>query len=216
MTEAEPPAPLCPVAPAGTDRRAVTRFVILAALMLAIDLGSKAASFHWIGDAPVRLGEPSAETMRQLAAIEPIVVVPRLLHLQLWLNEGAIFGIGQGKRWLFAAVSVAAVFIIWRVFARSGARQWAFHLALAGILAGALGNLHDRLRFAAVRDMLHLFPDIHLPFGWSWPGTDQRGLYPWIFNFADMWLVGGVILLLLLTWHSGSSPRPSAAETNRD
>lgn len=216
MTEAKHHHPSRPHTPACADRRVVMRFIVLAAVMLAIDLGSKAASFHWIGQAPVRLAAPSAETMRQLAAIDPIVVVPRVLHLQLWLNQGAIFGIGQGKRWLFAAVSVAAVFIIWRVFSRSGARQRAFHFALAGILAGALGNLYDRLRFGAVRDMVHLFPGIHLPFGWTWPGTDQRGLYPWIFNCADMWLVGGVALLLLLTWRGSGSPRPSTAETDRD
>jgi signal peptidase II len=164
----------------------------------------------------VRWSDTPADLMRRLAAIEPIVVLPRFLHLQLWLNEGAVFGIGQGQRWLFAAVSIIAVVVIWRVFARSAAGQWGFHLALAAILAGALGNLYDRLRFAAVRDMIHLFPDIHLPFGWTWPGTEQRGLYPWIFNFADMWLVGGVVLLLIITWRCGSAPRPSAAETSRD
>jgi signal peptidase II len=215
MTDAADPSPSCPCTPAAADRRAVLRFILLTLTLLVIDVGSKAAAFQWVGGEPVAWRDSPAETARHLSRIEPIVLLPRLLHVRLWLNEGAIFGIGQGQRWLFAVVSIAAVFIIWRVFARSGAGQRAFHLALAAVLAGAVGNLYDRLRFGAVRDMIHLFPEVYLPFGWTWPGTDQRGLYPWIFNFADMWLVGGVALLLILTWRSGS-PRPSEAQTARD
>ncbi len=201
---------------AGRDRRAMLRFVVLMVLMLGLDLGGKAAAFRWLGQFPIDMAAGPQAVVRQLAHVEPVTVAPRLLALRLWINEGAVFGFGQGGRWVFAAVSVLAVGIVWRVFSRSDAKRWGLHLALAGIVAGALGNLYDRLRFGAVRDMLHLFPDVNLPFGWTWPGTDQSGLYPWIFNPADMWLVGGVILVLLLTWRQDDAPRPSAGETGRD
>ena len=42
--------------------------------------------------------------------------------------------------------------------------------------------------YDAVRDLFLLFPGVNLPFGWSWPGG-ARGLYPWIFNAADVYLV---------------------------
>jgi lipoprotein signal peptidase len=67
------------------------------------------------------------------------------------------------------------------------------------ILAGALGNLHDRIHFNAVRDLLWLFPGLTLPFGLHWPGG-QSGLYPWIFNIADVALLVGVALLLIIIW----------------
>ncbi len=54
--------------------------------------------------------------------------------------------------------------------------------ATAMILAGALGNLADRIRFRAVVDFL----DFHV-FGWHW----------YTFNVADSAIVLGVGLLLL-------------------
>src|SRR5690606_27114508 len=91
--------------------------------------------------------------------------------------------------------------IIGRIFWRSPARAFVLHVALALILAGALGNLYDRLMFSAVRDMFHLFPYAELLFGWTWPGPDEsRMLYPWIFNLADAALVVGVVAVLLITW----------------
>jgi signal peptidase II len=62
------------------------------------------------------------------------------------------------------------------------------------IIGGALGNVTDRLRYRAVTDFLDLY------FGAAhWPS----------FNMADVFVVGGVGLLLLSPWlaarHAGSS-----------
>jgi signal peptidase II len=70
------------------------------------------------------------------------------------------------------------------------------HFGLALILAGALGNLYDRIMYGAVRDMLYLFPGVKLPFGITWPGGNPE-LYPWIFNIADAALCVGVVLIIL-------------------
>jgi len=141
---------------------------------------------------------------------EPRVLIPGVLNLQLTANAGAIFGMGKGSRWVFVLVSLVAGVFVGRVFWRSPAKATALHLGLGLILAGAMGNLYDRLRFGVVRDMLHLFPGVQLPLDLSWPGG-ARGLYPWIFNLADVALLVGVALVILVTWRSGR--RPSTAET---
>ena len=69
---------------------------------------------------------------------------------------------------------------------RSPIEARAYQVALALILGGALGNLYDRVRFAAVRDMLHMLP--------------STKLWPWIFNPADVALVIGVGLVLLTSY----------------
>ena len=81
------------------------------------------------------------------------------------------------------------------------------HIALALILSGALGNLYDRVMFGLVRDMLWLFPGVNLPFGLHWPqGSDQ--LYPWVFNIADMALLFGLGIILILLWGDDKKKHP--------
>jgi signal peptidase II len=123
------------------------------------------------------------------------------LSLQLVTNTGAVFGIGKGAQGMFAVVSIVATVVIVFVFLRSDRGAWVQQTALALILAGALGNLHDRIRFSAVRDMLWLFPDVKLPFGLAWPGGNPY-LYPWRFNIADAALVVGVGVMLILMWRA--------------
>jgi signal peptidase II len=57
-------------------------------------------------------------------------------------------------------------------------------VALSSVFGGAIGNYIDRLRFRYVIDFL----DFHLKEKYSWPA----------FNVADMAIVSGVILLLIL------------------
>jgi len=128
-------------------------------------------------------------------------VIPGVLDLHLTLNTGAVFGIGQGQRWLFIVVSVLATGIILLLVWRSPADARLYHVALGMILSGALGNLYDRMRFAAVRDMLHLFPTT------EW--------YPWIFNLADVALVVGVCIVLLLSFLDARAEKKAALAATR-
>ena len=128
------------------------------------------------------------------------------------LNEGALFGLGQGLTLGFAALSVVAAIAIvaWLFWARA-AHEWALTVALALVMAGIFGNLYDRLGFPglvwnwemqpfrvgqpvyAVRDwLLFTIPVIHR----EWP----------VFNIADSMLVCGAGLLFLHLWTSQSKP----------
>lgn len=119
------------------------------------------------------------------------------------LNEGALFGMGQGWVIGFAALSVAAaVGIFCWLFCAGAARDWLLTVALGCVTAGILGNLYDRLGLPglewyaghpqhfegepvyAVRDWILVMIG-----RWPWP----------TFNIADSLLVCGAALLV---WHA--------------
>jgi signal peptidase II len=120
------------------------------------------------------------------------------------LNEGALFGLGQGMTFVFAGLSVfAALGILYWLFARGAARDWFLTISLAAIMGGIFGNLYDRLGLPklvwddpdrigepvyAVRDWLHFRID----------RADGSVFFDWpVFNIADCLLVCGSILLVL-------------------
>ncbi|MCC7474819.1 MAG: signal peptidase II [Pirellulales bacterium] len=120
--------------------------------------------------------------------------------IQLSLNEGALFGMGQGNVRLFAAFAfLAAIGIpVWLFLFRAARDGW-LTAALGCVMAGVLGNLHDRLGLHheiwpegspragqpvyAVRDWVLW----QLNDQWVWPN----------FNIADSLLVIGACLLFL-------------------
>ncbi|MEX2387829.1 MAG: signal peptidase II, partial [Phycisphaeraceae bacterium] len=175
---------------AGRSPSAVAIFVAATLAVLVGDLALKYVAFRTVAGQPVELdaAEPRAAAIPEHEAVE---VIPHVLSLQLTLNEGAVFGLGQGGRWVFIVVSVVAVVVILHIFRRSRADAWVFHLGLALILGGALGNLYDRVRYGAVRDMLFLFPDVRV-FGYR--------PWPYIFNLADAALMVGVGLVIVIMW----------------
>ena len=154
-------------------------FFSIAVLGCLLDLASKAWVFSW-------LGLPGGETYW---------IVRGIFGLQTSLNQGALFGIGQGMVWLFALLSVAAAagILVW-LFYHGAARDLLLTIALGAIMAGILGNLFDRLglpglldyqgeRVFAVRDwILVCYRQFH------WPN----------FNIADSLLVCGAATL---AWH---------------
>ncbi|MAE60348.1 MAG: hypothetical protein CMJ49_03225 [Planctomycetaceae bacterium] len=126
--------------------------------------------------------------------VQPLI--PKLLAMRWVENHGAIFGIAQGQRLFFIAATIIATAAITWIFVRAPVRHRFLQVALVLILAGALGNLHDRVWHQFVRDMLWLFPQVPLPFNWHWPGGSNE-LYPWIFNLADVYLVIGIAILII-------------------
>ncbi|MSR57347.1 MAG: signal peptidase II [Planctomycetaceae bacterium] len=175
-------------------------FGLLAASALAWDLISKAWVFAELGY-PKRVSDWSYSM--------PLLWGQFSMQLTTWFNQGALFGIGQGLGWLFAVLSIgAAAGIVYCLFIRGQATSWWLTVTLALILAGALGNLYDRLYLhgcvdpasgkplPGVRDFLQC--DIPLV-GYEWPFhfyLIERFNWP-VFNFADMYLVVGAIMLTL-------------------
>lgn len=141
---------------------------------------------------------------------DPVVVLPSVLELKLGLNDGAVFGIGSGQRWVFITFTFFAIVVALTVFARALPASDRFsQVAIGLIIAGGLGNLYDRVVYACVRDFLHPFPGIPVPFGWGGPGGSGE-LWPYVSNVADKWLLLGIGVLLIRLWFAG--PRGSAAD----
>lgn len=195
--------------PAYRSPAAVLVFLLTFALLLSADLISKAVSWdrlliHESGTPPARV-EIDSHTYE---------FIPKLLHFRLTANQGAVFGIGQGKRWFFVLVSVGAIVVLFNLFARTPAKRWPVHVLLAAFLAGVIGNMYDRITIGYVRDMLWMLPN------WKWtdllpflPASAAKyDVFPWIFNLADSYLVTGVIVVIVhsLFFSKSSEPQMNA------
>lgn len=214
MTAPSPATPP-PYEFAGRSRPAIVRFLVAAILLLTVDLASKTLAFQHVAGEPVLIERDADGVMEPIPPHPRRVVVPKVLALHLTVNHGAVFGIGQGKRWIFVAFSlVAAIALPW-IFARTERSQWILHLAIAGVLAGALGNLYDRLVHGGVRDMFNLLPGVELPFGLAWPGGATE-VYPWIFNVADVCLVVGLGILMVAIYRADVDESPDGAAATAD
>ena len=156
------------------------RWYFLAAGVLALDQATK-----WLALAKLEHGLS-------------VDVLP-FLSWTLTCNTGAAFSMFRGFGWVFGiaatAVSAFLIYEIWRL--RSG---WLEGTAYGLILAGALGNLSDRLMHSCVVDF------IHVHYAWfNFP----------VFNVADSAItVGGVAWVGLLVVDTvrrrASTRRPTA------
>ncbi len=190
-------------------------FISTLVLVLGSDLVMKYWSFEHVAGVPVVLDRGGSNLPYHIPDHQAMGVVPYVLSLRLTLNTGAIFGIGKGAQWFFVCVSIIATAFICFLFWRAPRRAYAIQICYALILAGALGNMYDRMVYNAVRDMFWLFPDVHLPFGWQWPGKyGSTLLYPWLFNIADAALIVGVLMLMLMVHLADRQQRKSAKNSD--
>lgn len=173
MTSSQPPAWKSPVA-----------WVALCAplvLGLALDLWSKSAVFDWI----VHTDSGSH------------AIIPGVMNFTLSTNPGIVFGLVLPPVLVIIA-SILAIGAVLFMFVTNPTKARAAQIALGLILAGALGNLYDRL-----------FSYVQLP-GQPLAQRHVRDFidfsdmyYPWIFNVADVLLVVGLgILIIAWTVHA--------------
>ena len=126
----------------------------------------------------------------------PREVLGETLRLTLVFNSGAAFGLHLGpySRWIFMALIVGALALLWELYRTTTEGDRIRVLALALVCGGALGNLVDRVKSG--RGVVDF---IDVGFG------DSRF---WIFNMADAGLTCGAILLAMVLWRQ---PDPSSS-----
>ena len=99
-----------------------------------------------------------------------------------WYNRGAAFGMFQNGSYIFMALAFIVIGVILYYYAQVEPRDWFLRVAMAMQLAGAAGNLIDRLLFEGrVTDFISV------------------GTFP-VFNVADASITVGTVVLIVGVW----------------
>ncbi len=134
---------------------------VVAILTLVADRISK-----WVVMANLRPGE----------SWNPVAGLERYVSLTYVTNTGAAFGLFPDYGTIFMIIAVVVIVAIVIYYRRLPGDRWLVQISLGLQLAGALGNLLDRLRYGHVID----FIDFKI-----WP----------VFNLADSSIFVGVVIL---------------------
>ena len=102
----------------------------------------------------------------------------RILYVS---NTGAAFGLLKGMSGIFTILAILVSLAIIYYFPRVSEKDWPLRLAMCLQLAGAMGNLIDRLVYGHVTDFISV------------------GNFP-VFNVADSSITIGVVVLILSLW----------------
>lgn len=112
-----------------------------------------------------------------------IQIIEGIIELTFVKNTGAAFGIlSDGTMFLIVLVSIVIVMVLF--FQRKIPREKHYvplHVLVTFILAGAIGNLIDRIRLRYVVDMIHFY-------WFEFP----------VFNVADIYVTCSAVVLMIL------------------
>ncbi len=119
---------------------------------------------------------------------EPIRLLGGAVYMSLTRNSGAAFSLFADHTYIFPIIAIGVLCWIGWMARQLRSLPWA--LALGMVLGGVVGNLADRIFRAPAPFHGHVvdFISVFDPHGQAFP----------IFNVADMALVGGVSLAILL------------------
>jgi len=119
---------------------------------------------------------------------QSITIIDNVLYITSHRNQGAAWGILQGKMWFFYLITVLVIIGIIVFLNRLPKREVWLKVALALMLGGAIGNFIDRVIRKEVVDFIHTYI-----FSYDFP----------IFNVADSSLVVGVAIMFIATIFEG-------------
>lgn len=155
-------------------------------------------------------------------------LIPRYLELRILYNTGAAWGMFSGWTQQLAVMSTVLIIVILTILGKTTLKNRLLGWALTLQVAGALGNLYDRLSH---RTGVVDFINVNIPWGGGVDGLwyNLAGKIGWtsaqayfakfnplydypVFNFADIWVVIGTMLLLtfILRMPPDSESKPRA------
>ena len=102
------------------------------------------------------------------------VLIPGIIGLTRWENDGAMLNILAGQQWLLAGIAFIAAFVLIMILLRYNEGFWGT-LGLASVLGGTVGNLIDRVFNGGY--VIDMFQTLFIRFP--------------IFNIADMFITMG-------------------------
>ena len=106
-------------------------------------------------------------------------ILGNFLRLQYIENTGTIFGLLENSNYIFMALAIVLCVLIALYMKKNVEKKSVKEKAFMLILAGGIGNIIDRIIRGFVVDFISL----------KWVG---------IFNFSDMYVVFGVIIICIL------------------
>ena len=174
-------------------------FALVAVLGIVLDQATKA----WIA-ANIPVGTTG------------IPLIPGFLSIVHAHNPGAAFGLFGGfayRHQLFVLLTVVAVVVILDLVRKLPPTDRLMSASLGLIIAGAVGNVIDRLRFSYVVDFIRVYTDHPTLSRWL---VDLFGTNEWpSFNVADSALVVGVALFVIhhLVYERGKAKATPALES---
>lgn len=150
---------------------------------------------------------------------QTVTLIPKFLQFTFCYNDMAAFGSAFGLEKIISPTAIRVIFIIITFIAiglfsyfmyRNRGKNKLERIALGMIIAGAAGNLVDRLFIGQVRDFVEI-----VYFGCNIPWAGGTGFA--IFNVADASLVIGVILFLIyIIFLNKAEPEEAAAAPTTD
>ncbi len=119
-----------------------------------------------------------------VALHERINVIGSFVQITLIYNRGGLFGILQGYQTYFLIISLVVLSLLVLFYIMEKDKKMLFCNAMALIVAGALGNIIDRISGrSGVVDFIYI-------------GSDDVFRWP-AFNVADSVIVVGAVLLMI-------------------
>jgi signal peptidase II len=140
--------------------------ILIAVIIVGLDQATKAI---------IRTNLAFGEMWAPWSSIIPFA---RIIHIT---NTGVAFGLFKGANLIFMVLAMIVSAGIIYYYPSVPKQDWLVRLALSLQLAGAAGNLIDRIFFGKVTDFVSI------------------GNFP-VFNVADSSITIGVILLLIGVW----------------
>lgn len=112
---------------------------------------------------------------------QPIDIINGIFNLVYVENRGAAFGIFRNQKFILVGFTSLVVIGLCYYFYKNKGQDKIMDICLILIIAGAIGNLIDRVFLSYVVDFIHLYiKDV-----FDFP----------VFNFADIYVTCGAILL---------------------
>ncbi len=150
----------------------IVLFSLLLAILLVLDIITKYTAFN------------------NLSQYEAVTAIPYLFNFTLVFNKGAGWGMFEDQKWFLCTVSaVLGTAILGFLIYRFKKLRLPVIIALVLMVAGAYGNLIDRIGYAA---SLGIYKEgvvdfLQFAFWTSFP----------VFNLADSYLVIGIFILII-------------------
>lgn len=114
-----------------------------------------------------------------------VAILDRVFHLTYVENSGAAFGLFENMQVFFIIVAVI-VTVVGLVYIHKSETSKLAKISICLIIAGAIGNLIDRVKMGYVVDFF-----------------DFRFIWNYVFNIADVFVVIGTLLLCIYLLKSG-------------